>query len=431
MAFTVTLTGPSPWGFRISGGRDFKKAITVSKVNPGSKAEKASLQPGDVIMEINGENTGDMLNVEAQNKIKSSKTQLQLLVERPPPSSPGQTNGISSTEQLVGRFQETLQVRDENQNYREYSVSSPTSFSSVPYSPESPSSPDRKWGRITPTTKSRVDANKAGKCPFKKAGCRPERVSAGEWYKEGVSISAASWGVVCPEKSGTYNGGSDAKHSGVCGVGFPVHLKHRLLLVYHSLVGMYGEGGEFLPVDSRCNSVSSRTPTPPDRYSPHSPIDREIPTSPRRNSSDFAMQRFDRESEVYKMIQENKESRSAPRQSNTFKMLQEVLEADEQEAALMFPGKLSPNPPKPVSSVAGVQKYHTCEKCGNNIVTQAVRILDERFRHPECYTCTECGLNLKMRGHFWVGDELFCEKHARQRYQGPGAGYRHPISPQH
>lgn len=46
-------------------------------------------------------------------------------------------------------------------------------------------------------------------------------------------------------------------------------------------------------------------------------------------SSDFAMQRFDRESEVYKMIQENKESRAAPRQSNTFKMLQEVLEADE------------------------------------------------------------------------------------------------------
>lgn len=33
-------------------------------------------------MEINGENTADMLNVEAQNKIKNSKTQLQLVVER-------------------------------------------------------------------------------------------------------------------------------------------------------------------------------------------------------------------------------------------------------------------------------------------------------------------------------------------------------------
>lgn len=41
------------------------------------------------------------------------------------------------------------------------------------------------------------------------------------------------------------------------------------------------------------------------------------------------MHRFDRDSEVYKMIQENKESRTAPRQSSTFKMLQEVLEADE------------------------------------------------------------------------------------------------------
>lgn len=47
------------------------------------------------------------------------------------------------------------------------------------------------------------------------------------------------------------------------------------------------------------------------------------------SGSDFAMSRFDKDSEVYKMIQENKESRIPPRQSNTFKMLQEVLEADE------------------------------------------------------------------------------------------------------
>lgn len=40
------------------------------------------MQPGDVILEINGENTADMLNAEAQNKIKNTKTQLQLVVER-------------------------------------------------------------------------------------------------------------------------------------------------------------------------------------------------------------------------------------------------------------------------------------------------------------------------------------------------------------
>ncbi|KAL4593693.1 hypothetical protein GN956_G26368 [Arapaima gigas] len=149
----------------------------------------------------------------------------------------------------------------------------------------------------------------------------------------------------------------------------------------------------------------------------------------RTDRSDFAMQRFDRDSEVYKMIQENKESRTPPRQSNTFRLLQEVLEADEREATRRFPGKLSPSPAKPVTSVAGVQKFHTCEKCGTSIVTQAVRIAEERYRHPECYTCTECGLNLKMRGHFWVGEEMFCEKHARERYQGPGSRTWAAVSP--
>ncbi|XP_067270742.1 PDZ and LIM domain protein 2 [Pseudorasbora parva] len=336
MPFTVNLIGPSPWGFRISGGRDFKKAITVSKVNVGSKAETACLQPGDIIMEINGLNTGEMLNVEAQNKIKSCTTQLQLLVERPSPPPPGQTNGI--TEQLVGRFQEAVQVsRDENQNYREYTISSPASLSPGPYSPEPPSSPDRKGGRITPTNKS---------------------LQIYSWSSEEKNVQS-----------------------------------HRLSRPLSQ---------EISSMDFRSNSVS-----------------------------DFAMQRFDRDSEVYKMIQENKESRAAPRQSNTFKMLQEVLEADEKEGAILYPSKLSPSPSKATSSVAGGQKYHTCEKCGTKIVTQAVRISDDCFRHPECYTCTECGLNLKMRGHFWVEDKMFCEKHARERYLAPGGSPRSVVSPHH
>ncbi|XP_056585679.1 PDZ and LIM domain protein 2 [Triplophysa dalaica] len=364
MPFKVNLIGPSPWGFRISGGRDFKKAFTVSKVNTGSKAETACLQPGDIIMEINGQDTSDMLNVEAQNKIKSCTTQLNLLVERPASPPPGQTNGITSTEQLVGRFQEAVQVsRDENQNYKEYTISSPASLSPGPYSPESPSSLDRKGGRITPTNKS---------------------LQFHSWSSEERSVE-----------------------------------RHRLSRPLSQ---------EISPVDYRSNSLSSRTPTPPGRYSPHSPIDRELSGSPRR-SSDFAMQRFDRDSEVYKMIQENKESRAAPRQSNTFKMLQEVLEADEKEAIIRFPGKLSPSPPSP--TVSGGQKYHSCEKCGTSIVTQAVRITDDRYRHPQCYTCTECGLNLKMRGHFWVEEEMFCEKHARDRYKGPSTSPHSVVSPRH
>lgn len=186
-------------------------------------------------------------------------------------------------------------------------------------------------------------------------------------------------------------------------------------------------------MDYRSNSVSSRTPTPPGRYSPQSPTDRDVPMSPRRSSSssDFAMQRFDRDSEVYKMIQENKESRIPPRQSNTFTKLQEVLEADEKEAALRFPGKLSPNVPKPGTAVGGVKRQHTCEKCGTSILTLAVRITDDHYRHPECYTCSDCGLNLKMRGHFWFRDEMYCEKHANQRHQNQGFTPQTTVSPRY
>ncbi|KAM9823521.1 PDZ and LIM domain protein 2 [Syngnathus typhle] len=369
MALTVDLIGPSPWGFRIVGGRDFKKAITVSKVNGGSKAEQAALKPGDVILAINGENTADMLNAEAQNKIKNSKTHLQLTVERLEHSSPKQTNGISTPEQLTGRFQEAVIVsRDENQNYREYSISSPASLSPVPYSLQPPESPDGKKGRLTTTTTT----NK--------------------------SVQIRSWS--------------------------PEEKSYRLSRPLSQ---------DFSPSDYRNSSLSSRTPTPPGNYSPHSAIDQDVHMSTYRSnsSSEVVMQKFDKDSEVYKMIQENRESRTAPRQSNTFKMLQEVLEADEKEAALKFPGKLSPNVPKPSAPVGGVSKYHICEKCGTSIVTQAVRIVDDRFRHPECYTCTDCGLNLRMRGHFWVGDVMYCEKHAKERYQGQASSPRSSLSPRH
>uniref|UniRef100_A0A8C1Z1J1 PDZ and LIM domain protein 2 n=1 Tax=Cyprinus carpio TaxID=7962 RepID=A0A8C1Z1J1_CYPCA len=76
MTFRLNLTGPPPWGFRICGGRDFKMTLTVSKVCEDSRAGDAGLQVGDGILEINGQDTGAMLNMEARNKIKTSEHQL-------------------------------------------------------------------------------------------------------------------------------------------------------------------------------------------------------------------------------------------------------------------------------------------------------------------------------------------------------------------
>ncbi|NXQ27994.1 PDLI4 protein, partial [Alaudala cheleensis] len=82
MAHSVVLRGPSPWGFRLVGGKDFSAPLTISRINPGSKAAMADLCPGDIILAINGENTDSMTHLEAQNKIKACVDQLLLSVNR-------------------------------------------------------------------------------------------------------------------------------------------------------------------------------------------------------------------------------------------------------------------------------------------------------------------------------------------------------------
>ncbi|KAG7215902.1 hypothetical protein INR49_002538 [Caranx melampygus] len=37
MTQTVTLKGPSPWGFRLVGGRDFSTPLTISRVQQANK----------------------------------------------------------------------------------------------------------------------------------------------------------------------------------------------------------------------------------------------------------------------------------------------------------------------------------------------------------------------------------------------------------
>lgn len=33
--------------------------------------------------------------------------------------------------------------------------------------------------------------------------------------------------------------------------------------------------------------------------------------------------------------------------------------------------------------------------------------------------CADCGTNLKQKGHFFVEDQIYCEKHARERVTPP------------
>ncbi|XP_063290286.1 PDZ and LIM domain protein 1 isoform X3 [Pelobates fuscus] len=130
---------------------------------------------------------------------------------------------------------------------------------------------------------------------------------------------------------------------------------------------------------------------------------------------------IDKDSEVYKMLQENQESDEPPRQSASFLVLQEILETDEKgEKPSGFRSVRAPAS-KVAASVGSGQKLPICDHCGSGIVGAFVKIRDKP-RHPECYVCTDCGTNLKQKGHFFVNEKMYCEKHARE-HMAPPEGY--------
>uniref|UniRef100_A0A8C9Z3D6 PDZ and LIM domain protein 7 n=1 Tax=Sander lucioperca TaxID=283035 RepID=A0A8C9Z3D6_SANLU len=69
--YSVTLSGPAPWGFRLQGGKDFSMPLTVSRLTPAGKAAQAGVGVGDWVVSISGTNAEDMTHVEAQNKIRA------------------------------------------------------------------------------------------------------------------------------------------------------------------------------------------------------------------------------------------------------------------------------------------------------------------------------------------------------------------------
>uniref|UniRef100_A0A8C4JC14 LIM domain binding 3 n=1 Tax=Dromaius novaehollandiae TaxID=8790 RepID=A0A8C4JC14_DRONO len=82
MAYSVTLNGPGPWGFRLQGGKDFNMPLTISRITPGSKAAQSQINQGDLVVAIDGVNTDSMTHLEAQNKIKSASYNLSLTLQK-------------------------------------------------------------------------------------------------------------------------------------------------------------------------------------------------------------------------------------------------------------------------------------------------------------------------------------------------------------
>ncbi|XP_075277972.1 PDZ and LIM domain protein 3 isoform X2 [Opisthocomus hoazin] len=122
------------------------------------------------------------------------------------------------------------------------------------------------------------------------------------------------------------------------------------------------------------------------------------------------------QSDVYKMLHTNQEEPTQPRQSGSFKVLQNLVSEEDGRPV----GTRSVKAPvtKIPTAMPGAQKVPLCDKCGNGILGTVVKARD-KYRHPECFVCSDCNLNLKQKGYFFVEGQLYCEAHARARMRPP------------
>lgn len=122
------------------------------------------------------------------------------------------------------------------------------------------------------------------------------------------------------------------------------------------------------------------------------------------------------DSHVYRMLQDNQEQPHEPRQSGSFKALQDYVESDGTRP--MVTRSVKAPVTKPQAATSSLQKLPLCDKCGTGIVGPVVKARD-KYRHPACFVCSDCGLNLKQKGYFFVEGQMYCEAHARMRMTPP------------
>lgn len=54
--------------------------------------------------------------------------------------------------------------------------------------------------------------------------------------------------------------------------------------------------------------------------------------------------------------------------------------------------------------------------------------VQDKYRHPDCFVCTDCEENLKQKGYYFIDDELYCETHAHARAKPPESPDLWPLT---
>ncbi|XP_017581411.1 PREDICTED: PDZ and LIM domain protein 1 isoform X5 [Corvus brachyrhynchos] len=273
-----------PWALASATTAQFLSAC-IPQVTPGSKAAIANLCIGDQIIAIDGVNTDNMTHLEAQNKIKACTDELTLTVSR--------------TEAKVWSplVNEEGKTHPYKMNLASEPQQRPTQFPrvlSMTYQPAGLNS--RLWpgGAMQAPIASVYDP-----------------LQSSEPRRRHSSASSPSQLRVGPEQ---------LKHAAQVCPNSPVEVEVPGLKVLHvqfnSPLQLYSQSNIMDTLQGQISSVSP-----------------DFPSLDQHNQTPGNIA-IDKQSEVYKMLQENQESNEPPRQSASFLVLQEILESEEKEGCL-------------------------------------------------------------------------------------------------
>ncbi|XP_061214633.1 PDZ and LIM domain protein 1 isoform X3 [Neopsephotus bourkii] len=281
----IVLSGPGPWGFRLVGGRDFEQPLAISRVTPGSKAAVANLCIGDQIIAIDGVNTDNMTHLEAQNKIKGCTDELTLTVSR--------------TESKVW----SPLVNEEGKTH--------------PYKMNLASQPQQRPTQFPRAFSMTCQPAGPTSCPLPVS---PMQAPVASIYNPLQVQSSERRHSTSSMPSQVRVGPEQLKRTAQICPKSPVEVEVPGLKVLHvqfnSPLQLYSQSNI---MDSLKGQISSVSP--------------DFPSLDQHNQPPGGIV-IDRESEVYKMLQENQESNEPPRQSASFLVLQEILESEEKEGCL-------------------------------------------------------------------------------------------------
>ncbi|KAL5268479.1 hypothetical protein ACHWQZ_G002373 [Mnemiopsis leidyi] len=81
--YRLQIQNGPPWGFRISGGREYGQDIKVSFIKPGGRAaESKMLRVGDTILQINGKKVGNLTHHGVERLISQAHATLKIVAQR-------------------------------------------------------------------------------------------------------------------------------------------------------------------------------------------------------------------------------------------------------------------------------------------------------------------------------------------------------------